>query len=153
MSLGTIFRRAESGQSLVEIAVTLPILTLLLLGGAELSRLAYASIEVTNAAKAAVQYGDQNQYSSDSAGMQTAATQDAANLTGLTATPSYKFQCSNAVGTYYTSAQITNTSCSGAIIEEILTVTTSATFNPLIHVPGLPATYTITGQATQIVLE
>lgn len=151
MTRRTLLLRNCSGQSLVEIAVTLPILTILLLGGAELSRLAYASIEVTNAAQAAVQYGDQNiGFAADQPGMLAAAQEDASNLSGLTLANSSQYQCSSAPGTYIT---VTNTSCQGSQIEEILTVTTSATFNPLIHLPGLPATFTITGQATQMVLE
>lgn len=147
----SLYRR-QSGQSLVEIAVTMPILLILLLGGAELARLAYASIEVTNAAKAAVQYGDQNSAyaSSDDNGMLAAAKEDAANLSGLNLTSSRHYQCSNAPGTLIT---VTNTSCTGYQIEQILTVTTTASFDPLIHLPGLPTTYTLTGQATQIVLQ
>lgn len=149
--LKSLFRR-QSGQSLVEVAVTMPILTILLLGGVELARLAYASIEVTNAAKAAVQYGDQNKaYSStDSNGMKIAAQEDSPDLSGLGVTSSLQYQCSNAPGTLIT---VTNTSCTGYQIEQILTVTTTATFDPLIHLPGLPTSYTLTGTAVQVVLE
>ena len=50
-------RDNESGQALVELALTMPLLVLVLLGAAELARVAYTSIEVTDAAKAAVQTG------------------------------------------------------------------------------------------------
>lgn len=149
--LQSLFRR-QSGQALVEIAVTMPILLILLMGGAELARLAYASIEVTNAAKAAAQYGDQNSAyaSTDSNGMLIAAQQDARNLSGLKLNTSLAYQCSNAPGTLIT---VTNTSCTGYQIEQILTVTATSSFDPLIHLPGLPNTYTLTSTATQMVLE
>ena len=47
-------RKSDTGTALVELGVAVPIFTMLLLGSAELARVAYASIEVTNAAKAAV---------------------------------------------------------------------------------------------------
>lgn len=152
-----LFHR-QSGQSLVEIAVTLPILTILLLGGAELARLAYASIEVTNAAKAGAQYGDQNHAfaSTDNGGMTIAAQADAQNLSGLIVTSYRQYQCSNAPGVMLavdSNDNPSNTACTGSQIEEILTVTTKATFDPLIHLPGLPTTYTLTGTATQVVLQ
>lgn len=149
--LKSLYRR-QSGQALVEIAVTMPILLILLVGGAELARLAYASIEITNAAKAAVQYGDQNSAyaSTDNNGMLIAAQQDARQLSGLALTSSRQYQCSNAPGTLIT---VTNTSCTGFQIEQILTVTATATFDPLIHLPGLPNTYTLASTATQMVLE
>ena len=58
-------RHEEDGQSLVELALTVPILLLLLLGAAELARVAYAAIEVSNAAEAAVRYGAQNSTTAD----------------------------------------------------------------------------------------
>lgn len=143
----------ESGQALLELALTLPLFVLILLGGAELARLAYAAIEVTNAAKAAVQYGDQNVgTATDVAGMTNAAINDAANMPNagtLALTASSTYQCSNAPDINIT---VTNTSCPGAQIVQTLSVTTSIAFDPLIHLPGLPSTYTLHGHATQKVL-
>ncbi len=53
-------RHGETGGALVETALTLPLLVTLTLGSVELARVAYTSIEVANAAKAAVSYGAQN---------------------------------------------------------------------------------------------
>lgn len=155
--LKSLYRR-QSGQTLVELAVTMPILTILLLGGAELARLAYTAIEVTNAAKAGAQYGDQNHAyaSTDDSGMTIAATADAYGLSGLTLTSYRQYQCSNAPGVLLpvdSNDNPSNLSCQGSQIEEILTVTTTTTFDPLIHLPGLPTSYTLTGTATQMVLE
>src|SRR3954451_22469131 len=80
-------RNRESGQALVETAFAVLLLTPVLIGGAELARVAYAAIEVANAARAGVQYGTQNGFAaSDTTGIQTAAANDASNLTGFSST-------------------------------------------------------------------
>src|ERR1700757_177315 len=76
--------RRESGQSIIEVALTVPLLCLLLAGGAEFARMAYAAIEVTNAAKAAVQYASQEQaFTTDTTGMQNAINNEVMNVPGL----------------------------------------------------------------------
>jgi Flp pilus assembly protein TadG len=125
--VGTILTN-QAGHALVELALGLTfILVPLLLGSAELARVSFVAIEVANAAKAAAQYGAQNSTTAaDTAGMQTAASNDAPTLSGLH----------------------TNVTLSSGV----LTIQTSATFNPLIHLPGLPTSYTLHGQAIQKVL-
>ena len=141
--------KTERGGSLVERALTLPILVLVMLGAAEFARVAYASIEVSNAAMAGVQYGGQDATTAaDTTGIQTAATDDAPNITLGTTTVSHSCICSNG-----SASTCLPTDCSGSNIETILTVQTQTTFDPLIHVPGLPTTYTLYGQAIQKVLE
>jgi Flp pilus assembly protein TadG len=148
---------AERGQALVETALVFPLLILLLLGTAELARVAYAAIEVANAAKAGVAYGAQNTAtSSDTTGIQTAALIDANDLAAtLSTTVTVTGVCSNpAVLCTGAGSTCTNSDCSdaGDHIENILTVSTSASFDPLIHLPGLPNTYPLHGQAVQKVL-
>jgi Flp pilus assembly protein TadG len=147
-STGPTVLHGETGQSLVETALVLPLLVTILLGGAEVAQVAYAAIEVANAARAGAQYGAQNGgTASDTAGIATAAANDAANL-NLTTTSSYSCVCSN--GSASTCA---NTDCANSHIEEILTVNTQATVNPMFHIPGLPTTYTLKGQAIQKCLQ
>jgi Flp pilus assembly protein TadG len=135
----------DAGQALVETALIFPVLISLLIGAAELARLAYAAIEVANAAKAGVQYGAQSgTTAADTTGIATAASSDAANLTGLTTTSSYSCICSDG-----TASTCTNTDCANSHIEETLTVNTEASIDPLIHLPGLPTTYTLRGKAIQ----
>src|SRR5512135_3899712 len=79
-----LFRRGDAGQSLIETALTVPLLVLLLVGAVELAQVAYAAIEVSNAAKAAASYGAQDTTTAaDSTGMATVAANDAYNLRGL----------------------------------------------------------------------
>ncbi len=142
-------RGSEAGQALVEFAFVLPALVLVLLGAAEFARLAYAAIEVSNAAKAAVQYGAQSvAQAADTAGMTTAAQNEAYNLTGLTVT----LGAASCICSDGSTSTCLSTDCANSHIESILTVNTSATFDPLIHLPGLPTTFTLHGYAVQKVL-
>ena len=154
-SLRKMVCRRTEGQSLVEVGLTLPLFAVLLLGGAELARLAYASIEVTNAAKAAVQYGAQSTGTSqDATGMQSAASDETTDLvSSVTATPKLSLVCSDGtVPSDSAGPTWSNQDCSTSEIEWVLTVNTSATFDPLIHAPGLPSSYTLHGNAVQQVL-
>ena len=143
----------DSGQGLIELALTLPLLILILLGGAEFARFAWASIETANAARAGVQYGAQsNITAADTAGIQTAALNDGVNLAGLTATSSSWCACSTAPTTQLAGAgggcpTALSNCASPAIVLEYVQVNTSSTIRPLFHWPGLPATFTPTGSA------
>lgn len=140
----------SSGQALVETALTVPVLILLLLGVAELGRLAFAAIEVSNAARAGAAYAAQNgSTASDTTGIATAASNDAANLTGLTTTSSISCICSDGTAASCTD----NSACSTSHIEESVTVNTQVSFSPMIHLPGLPTTFTLQGQAVQKCLQ
>ena len=139
----------EKGGSLIELALAVPILVLILLGTAEFARVEYAGIEVSNAAMAGVQYGAQDaKMAADITGIQTAASNDASNITLGTTNVSTSCICSDG-----SASTCLPTDCSGSNIETILTVQTQTTFDPLIHLPGLPTTFTLTGQAVQKVLE
>jgi Flp pilus assembly protein TadG len=139
----------DSGTALIELGISIPIFTALLLGSAELARVAYASIEVTNAARAAVQYGAQtNATAADSTGIKLAAANEAYNLSDLSTMVSTSCICSDG-----SPSTCLNTDCSSSQIEQVLTVQTQGTFDPLIHAPGLPTSYTIHGRAIQNVLQ
>ena len=144
--------KEEKGQALVELALTLPALVLLLVAAAEFARVSYASIEESNAAMAGVQYGAQSPIeAADTAGIQAAAQNDAPDLASglLIATASKSCICSDG-----SASTCLSTDCSpGVSIETILTVKTQATVDPLIHLPGIPSTFTLRGQAVQKVLQ
>ncbi|MDR3739536.1 MAG: TadE/TadG family type IV pilus assembly protein [Terracidiphilus sp.] len=154
-------RAGESGQALVEMSIAIPLLFVLLLGAAEFARFAYAAIEVSNAANAAVDYAGSSPTaaadwslsgSTYSGGIVTAATADAANLSGMTVT-SISSTCSCANSSYTPTSCTDNSTCttnSTSMIQAI-TVKTQATYDPLIYVPGGPKTITLYGQATRTV--
>ena len=143
-----IHRTGESGQALIETAITLSMLVVMLLGATEIGRIAWAAIQVTSATSAAVQYGDQDRAkAADTGGIQNAGYAAAPDITGLTITPSTSCTCGNGA-----TSTCLNTDCSGSFIEGVLTVQTSVSFDPIIHLPGLPSTYKIQTTAVQKIL-
>ena len=137
-----------SGQALLEAALTLSVLCILLLGAAEFGRVTYAAIAVTRAAKAGVQYGEASTTTAtDATGIANAAANEASDISGLNTTSSVSCSCANGA-----TSTCSNTDCPGSTILVTLTVHTTATYDPGIHIPGLPATYTLHGLAVQQVL-
>lgn len=150
-------RGDESGQALVELALTTPLLILLLLGAVEFGRVAFTAIELSNAAKAAAQYGAQNLLTAtDQPGMQAVAQADASALTAGTVTVSVDANtcsCSSpdTATAPFACRTATSTSCpSPSSLVQTITVTASAPFNPGIWVPGFShANFTLYGTAVQ----
>lgn len=155
-ALGT---EKEAGQALVETALAVPLLSLMLLGAFEFGRVAYMGIELSNAAKAAVQYGSQSQITAnDQTGMQAIAQADASALPAGSVSVSVSSTCS--CSSPYTNsptfscATATATSCtSPSHIEQTITVSASAPFNPVLQVGGLGGPFTLTALAVQKRLE
>jgi len=75
---------AQRGSAIVELTLLVPLFLLMLLGTADFARVFYTALSVSQAARAGVQYGAQdNEKSKDYAGMQKAAqlaAQDIANI-------------------------------------------------------------------------
>lgn len=144
-------RLEESGQALVEFAVALPLLLTLVIGAVDLGRLVYFAVGASNAAHAGAQYGCQNPASAgDIAGMQTAASNDAADLVGdgkgnLTASASSFCQCSD--GTSANSSCSSPPACTGTHVVEYVSVSTSASYSPWFPYPGIPSSVTVHGSA------
>jgi Flp pilus assembly protein TadG len=147
-------RRSEKGQSLVEISLTLPVLGVCLLAAATFAKVAYYAIEVSNAARAGVAYAAQGTTTAaDTAGIQAAAALDANNITLSTPVVTVKGVCSSGAACTGTGNTCTNTDCTpNDHIETIVSVDTATTVTPVIHIPGLPTSYTLRGHATQICL-
>jgi Flp pilus assembly protein TadG len=138
-------RRGESGQTLLEIALVLPVLLFLTLGIVELGRYAYVSILVGNAARAGTAYGTQSlPQSVDTVGIQTAARndyrsngQDPQNL-AVTSTVS----CGCDVGGGIVTAACTGSGagvCATGHWVAVLSVTASGTFAPLFTYTNIPS--------------
>jgi Flp pilus assembly protein TadG len=153
-----MFRRdlhGDKGQAFVELALVLPIFILMLVGIAEVGRLAYASIEVSNAARAGVAYAAQNHTTAqDSANIQLAATNDAPEVSSLTAATSQSCACESSTGVMgalgsCTAISTAAGSCpSPSRIVLYVQVTTSAPVNTIFHFPGIPSTVTLRGFAS-----
>lgn len=150
---GLVLRAAlgdNRGGALVELAVVAPVFILLLLGATEFGRMAFLSIEVSNAALAGVTYAAQSTAASiNTSGIQTAARNDAPNVTGiatLTVTPTTVCQCDNA-GTFTSMASCAAPCSSPSRIITYARVNTSAQVATTVTCPGLPTSYTLQGQA------
>jgi Flp pilus assembly protein TadG len=158
---------SSRGSTLIETALTLPMLFLMLLGAVELARVASAASEVTGAAKAGAAYGAQNHGTQgDVPGIRRAATREVDSLPGLAFTgtdvqATLSGRCSSNIGNstctgpdYGSGPTCTNTDCGvGDHALTIVTVRTTGTIDPLIHIPGLPSLFTVYGQASQTVLQ
>jgi Flp pilus assembly protein TadG len=141
----TIYRWYPDGQSMVELALSLPILVLLMLAAADFGRLFYTWIAVSSAARAGAQYGSQTlTTAADSNGMRLAATTDGASISGLTATAS---QCTCATGTSVTVCSGTNHNCTNAPQATFVEVDTQAPFHTVVTYPGIPSSITVRGTA------
>ena len=136
----------------MELAVLLPVLTLILLGIIEIGRAAFVSVAVDDAARAGAQYGAEGAATaSDTTGINNAAQNDAqATLTAaavgnaMTVTSSTFCQCSNGSS----SPNCASSDCSGDPYFEFVQVNTSVTFSPLLPYPtSLPSSYTMGGKA------
>ena len=137
---------SESGTGLLEVALVLPFLGLLLLGVIDFGRGYYLSIEVQNAAEAGALYGSQNP--SDTAGMQSAATTDAPDVPGMTATAAAGCECSDGTSSQ-SPCPTTSLSCAVNIVN-YAQVNTTATYSPWFVswiIPGLPSSITLHGSA------
>ena len=150
----------DNGQAFIELALVLPVFTILLVGIAEFGRLGFASIEINNAARAGVAYAAQtNTTASDngsSGGIVTAAKQDAADFvaSSLQVTPTYACYCESSTGTMASLASCApananlTTCASPSRIAVFVQVNTSSPVATLFHFPGVASTLTLRGQAT-----
>lgn len=137
----------EAGQSLLELALVLPMLLLLLVGTIEIGRFAYYSILVANAARAGAQYGAQGlATAADNGGIVTAAKNDGQNVTGLTVSAIQTCGCTGTLaglsGACPAAPPCTLPQHALVYVE----VTATGNFNSLFNYPGLPGTFAVTSR-------
>ena len=152
--------RRDSGQALIETAVSVSFMVLLMLGAVEFGYVAYASIEVSNAARAGVQYAAMNGGAiQDYTGIQNAAAADAKEIAALSGTNFFivrpvPVSCVCADGTNPgDSTCMAPTDCTSSHLITSVTVKTQATFPLFLHMPGFGSTFTLYGQAVEKVLQ
>jgi Flp pilus assembly protein TadG len=155
----------------VETALVVPFLVFILVGSAELGRIAYASIEVANAARAGAAFGEQSGTAAAPIGLtdqaiKQAAENDAADfVSGFNATPNVYCVCltTNAgTGTASSTPQVlcgsstanSSTYCPTSTVTNVrntiiryVEVSTTGTVNTMFRYPGLPSSYTVKGYA------
>jgi Flp pilus assembly protein TadG len=143
------------GQGAVEFALVVPVLVLLLVVIADFGRVFFMSISVKNAARAGAQYGSQSvTNAADSSGMELAASTDFGCVaSGSSTCPNFphwstptasQCTCQSPPGSVTTCA---SSYCKHTTTATYVTVNTSATYNTILNYPGVPNSYTLTGQA------
>lgn len=164
--------RDNRGAAIVELALTAPLFFALMMGSLELGRLAYYTIEVVNSARAGASFGSVNYGNAFSAAGQSdteqAALNDAPDVSNLLVnTPLTYCVCETlntssgnaAFSSLKSCTDATITSCtaesstSAQYIIDYVKVDTQTTIDPLVHLPGLPNTYTLYGYSTLRVLQ
>jgi Flp pilus assembly protein TadG len=139
-------RGSDTGAALVELAITMPMLVLILVGTIDFARVFYTGIALENAARAGAQYGSNSLgQSGDFAGMQNAAI-NSVNTTGISAVASRLCQCATLDGATFSNTSPSANNCSatesvacgsGRLVITV-TVTTSKTFTLTAPYPGMP---------------
>lgn len=144
--LGCSVLRADAGQSMIELALAVPLFTTILLGMGALASVMWSNIEVANAARAGAQYGAQSAINAaDTAHITTAAQNDVNNLGTITVTPSVFCACADAPTTQLSCNPLP--ACSASHTLQFVDVKTSVTVTPWFHPPGLASTYTLKGES------
>jgi Flp pilus assembly protein TadG len=124
-------RSAQRGSAMLEFGLLVSLLTIILAGAMEFSRVFYSADEVVNAARAGVQYGLQSTSSETNyTGMQTAAKADGGDVSGLSATASQFCLCTDG----------TTTSCATGVctMRTYIKVAASGTFQTIGKYPYFP---------------
>lgn len=156
----------ESGQGTLELALSLPLFALLILGAAEIANIAWASIQLNNAAHAGAQFASQSRANAadpldpaTSVGVIEEATRNEAPKLTITfpTAPAQACSCidpsTGTTGAGSTGCQTLIECPSPYVIFDNVTVTAQTVVRPIVHYPGLPATYTLNATATMGVIK
>jgi Flp pilus assembly protein TadG len=130
------------GSTMVEFALSAPLLMLLAAGVLNYGLALRAAIAVSAAARAGAQYGSiSSANAADTAGMQAAAANAAPNLAGLVVTPLQVCRCSNG------SAVSCSGTCASGTVAVYVEVTANATAPNAFRYPGLPYSGAVAAKA------
>jgi Flp pilus assembly protein TadG len=127
--------RRESGNMLLEFALSSTLLFLVMFGVIDFSRIFSSACAVQGAARAGTQYGMLSPaHYNDFSGMRNAALANAGNPSGMTAVASQFCSCS--VGGTKVDCPAT---CSSGSPETYIEVDVSTTYNTIATYPGIPS--------------
>ena len=128
---------------ILEFALSVFLLLFVTTGIIELGRMFYFAAEVANAARAGAQWGASNPgHPNNLTAMQTAATNDAVDMTTLTATASEFCECDDG-----TSVNCTTGTCSTGSVRIYIKVVCSAPFNTIGNYYLIPRPINVTAKA------
>jgi Flp pilus assembly protein TadG len=142
-ALGSV--RRDDAQSLVELALLMPLFILLLLGSAAFAQFAWAAVLTSNAARAGASFGAVNPTNAKNlAGIRAAAAADSVNITGLTTTRTLSCACSDGTA-------IADCTQSLSVCPSPKTIINYVTVNTTSTVTLFGRSFTATGQSTMVV--
>jgi Flp pilus assembly protein TadG len=154
-SLPRDIQRSESGQSTLELAFSLPIFLVLILGSAEIANLAWSAVQVNNSARAGAAFASLSRINAaDNIDIGKAAQNEAPTLVTAPATQVTSTEACSCVGSDGSSSSIAcdNNALQNCpypgVVQVAVQVNVQAAVTPFVHFLGLPASYTIHGQAT-----
>ncbi len=130
--------REQDANSLIELALVLPVLLVVLVGGIDFGHGFYEAIEVSSAAQAAALYGVQNP--TDTAGMTKLAKLNAQDVTGLTVTAISGCECSDGTNATTNCSNLTALLCSANTVR-FVDITVTGTYVPLLTFPGVSTNF------------
>ena len=130
----------DSGASIIETALLLPVLLLLFLGAVDFGRAYYMALEVSSSAQAGAVYGSQN--ATDTSGMVAAAKLEVPDVPGITPTATYGCECSD--GTSASASCTAVPTCTYNVVNYV-SVATTANYTMMVQYPGLPKSVKLTG--------
>lgn len=121
------------GSAILETAILMPLMIAMIVGTVDFGRAYCTAIEVASAAHAGALYGTQNP--TDTAGMVSASELDAPDVSTLTPVATYGCECSD--GSSAVASCTSTPTCTYNYVNYV-SVTTTATYTPLIPYPGVP---------------
>jgi Flp pilus assembly protein TadG len=136
--------RSEAASGIVEFAIIVPVMIALMIGAVDFARVFYEANVVSQAVRSGVQYGARTGKSTDFNGMQTATSDAASDLSGVTATATCFSECSSSVGT----PRACNFTCpNGTRKLTYVKVVGNYTFRMIFGFPVIPSTIPISRTA------
>lgn len=142
MQVITRIRETRRGNAAVEMAVAVPVLLAMVFGAIDFGRVHLEAMVVKNASTTGSFYGAQSmQYSTDSSGIQAAATSEAGGITGYSVTNEMVCQCLDANNDF--NSGVTQVSCatscgSYGVPRVYIRTRSQKTFSTLGWYPGVP---------------
>ena len=131
------------GTATVEMALTLPILILIVLGSTDLGRLFYDAVAVSNAARAGLSYGSLDEgKAGDSAKISLVASDDAQYVGGISVTSERICECADG-----SVVNCESGSCTEGAPKMYVKVTATKTWDTLLPYPGIPSSVPLTREA------
>jgi len=134
-------RSNRRGTTALELALTGPLLLLLLIGVADFSRVFHHAVTLANAAGTADFYGARNvTHSGNTTAMKTVAATDAKDLASITTISGRFCRCPNSD----TNVDCITGSCPASYKPRVyVSVQTTERFQPLVRYPGIPKGFTV----------